>query len=94
MLPVVRGDARDDAADRPLLGRARRVHARRSASGSGRSTPRRGASLGGVFLWLAWQLRREPTPRRAACCSTTRSLYLALLFVAMAVDPVVAVKRD
>ena len=47
------------------------------------------AVLGAVFLWLAWQLRREPTPARAPRVLFHYSLaYLALLFVAMAADPV------
>jgi predicted MFS family arabinose efflux permease len=44
------------------------------------------AALGGAFLWLAWRLRREPTPARAALTFHFSLAYLALLFVAMAVD--------
>jgi len=44
--------------------------------------------LGGAFLWLAVQLLREATPRRAALLFHYSLLYLALLFVAMALDPV------
>jgi protoheme IX farnesyltransferase len=47
------------------------------------------AVLGGAFLWLAWQLRREATPRRAAILFHYSLAYLALLFVAAAIDPVV-----
>jgi protoheme IX farnesyltransferase len=43
--------------------------------------------LGGAFLWLAWRLRQETTPRRAAVLFHYSLAYLALLFVAMAVDP-------
>ena len=43
--------------------------------------------LGGAFLWLAVALRRETTPRRAALLFHFSLLYLALLFAAMAVDP-------
>jgi heme o synthase len=43
-------------------------------------------ALGGVFLALAVQLRRATTPRRAALLFHYSLLYLALLFVAMAVD--------
>jgi heme o synthase len=43
--------------------------------------------LGGAFLVLAWRLRREPTPGRAAALFHYSLAYLALLFVAMAVDP-------
>ena len=42
--------------------------------------------LGAVFLWLAEQLRREIAPRRAALLFHYSLLYLALLFVALAVD--------
>jgi protoheme IX farnesyltransferase len=45
--------------------------------------------LGGVFLWYAWRLRQETTPRRAAILFHYSLAYLALLFVAMAVDPIV-----
>jgi len=47
------------------------------------------AGLGATFLWLAWQLRRDPTPRRAAVLFHYSLAYLALLFVAMAADPIV-----
>jgi heme o synthase len=43
-------------------------------------------ALGAVFLTLALRLRRETTPRRAALLFHYSLLYLALLFVAMAVD--------
>ena len=43
--------------------------------------------LGGVFIWLAVRLRRDATPRRAAVLFHFSLLYLALLFAAMAVDP-------
>jgi protoheme IX farnesyltransferase len=45
-------------------------------------------ALGAFFLALAWQLRREPTPHRAALLFHYSLAYLALLFVAMALDPV------
>ena len=45
--------------------------------------------LGAVFLALAVQLRRTATPRRAALLFHYSLLYLALLFVAMAIDVVV-----
>ena len=44
--------------------------------------------LGAVFLGLALQLRRQATPRRAALLFHFSLLYLALLVVAMALDPV------
>jgi protoheme IX farnesyltransferase len=46
------------------------------------------AVLGAAFLWLAWQLRRERTPARARVLFHYSLAYLALLFVAMALDPV------
>jgi heme O synthase-like polyprenyltransferase len=46
------------------------------------------ALLGGQFLRLAWSLRRELTPRRAGVLFHYSLAYLALLFVAMAVEPV------
>jgi protoheme IX farnesyltransferase len=45
-------------------------------------------ALGGAFIWLALRLRRDATPRRAALLFHFSLLYLALLFVAMALDPV------
>ena len=45
--------------------------------------------LGGVFLWLAWALRRRPSKRGAATVFHYSLLYLALLFVAAAVSPLV-----
>src|ERR671937_951531 len=47
-------------------------------------------ALGATFVWLALGLRREATPRRAALLFHYSLLYLALLFVAMALDPVLA----
>ncbi len=47
------------------------------------------ALLGGIFLWLAWQLRRAPTRRNAGVLFHYSLLYLALLFVAAALNPVV-----
>jgi len=43
--------------------------------------------LGAVFLQLAWRLRRETTPMRARALFRFSLIYLALLFVAMAIDP-------
>jgi protoheme IX farnesyltransferase len=45
--------------------------------------------LGGGFIWLALGLARRTTPRRAALLFHSSLLYLALLFVAAAVDPIV-----
>jgi protoheme IX farnesyltransferase len=47
-------------------------------------------ALGAGFLWLAWQLRRERTPARASLLFHYSLLYLALLFVGMALDTVIA----
>ena len=46
------------------------------------------AALGATFLWFAWRLQRERTPRRAAVLFHYSLAYLALLFVAMALDSV------
>ncbi len=46
------------------------------------------AVLGGAFLVLAWQLRRDTTRRRAAILFHYSLAYLALLFVAAAANPV------
>jgi len=46
------------------------------------------AALGGAFLWLAWQLRRDPSRRRAGVLFHYSLAYLALLFAAAAIDPV------
>jgi protoheme IX farnesyltransferase len=45
--------------------------------------------LGGIFLALAIKLQRELTKRRAAILFHYSLLYLALLFAAMALDPLV-----
>ena len=45
--------------------------------------------LGALFLRLAWSLRQELTPRRAGVLFHYSLAYLALLFVAMAIDPIV-----
>jgi protoheme IX farnesyltransferase len=44
-------------------------------------------ALGAAFIWLALRLRQQTTPRRAAGLFHYSLLYLALLFAAMAVDP-------
>ncbi|MFN2468786.1 MAG: UbiA family prenyltransferase, partial [Gaiellaceae bacterium] len=46
-------------------------------------------ALGAWFLWLAVNLRRDPTPARAGALFHSSLAYLALLFVAMAIDPLV-----
>jgi protoheme IX farnesyltransferase len=47
------------------------------------------AGLGVAFLWLAWQLRRDASRRRELALFHYSLAYLALLFVAAALDPVV-----
>ena len=99
----LRGGRSADAARRPRRGRDRAsdraLHASRSSPS--RSRPPSGASsgpsissqrraLGGAFLWLAWKLRRERTPARAGLLFHYSLAYLALLFVAMALDAVIA----
>jgi protoheme IX farnesyltransferase len=44
--------------------------------------------LDGMFLYLAYRLRRETTPRRAAELFHYSLLYLALLFAAIALDAI------
>jgi len=46
--------------------------------------------LGGAFVALAWNLARRATPKRASLLFHYSLLYLALLFVAMAVDAVIS----
>ncbi len=43
-------------------------------------------ALGGAYVWLAEQLRRDTTPRRAMLHFHYSLLYLALLFAALALD--------
>jgi heme o synthase len=45
--------------------------------------------LGTVFIWLAVRLRRSIEPARASALFHYSLLYLALIFVAAAIDPVV-----
>ena len=45
--------------------------------------------LGGAFVWLTVGLRRDASRRRAALVFHFSLAYLALLFVAAALDPVV-----
>ena len=47
------------------------------------------ALLGAVFVGLAWQLRRDGSRRHAVALFHYSLAYLALLFVAAAVDPLV-----
>jgi heme o synthase len=43
------------------------------------------AAAGAWFVWLAWRLERDPAPRRAGALFHYSMVYLAVLFVAMAV---------
>ncbi|HTO49378.1 MAG TPA: heme o synthase [Burkholderiales bacterium] len=43
--------------------------------------------LGAAFLGLAWRLRQDTTPARARTLFHFSLIYLAVLFVAMAIDP-------
>ena len=45
--------------------------------------------LGAAFVWLAWRLRAQATRARALALFHYSLAYLALLFVAAALDPVV-----
>jgi heme o synthase len=47
-------------------------------------------ALGAALLALALVLRREPTPRHAALLFHFSLLYLALVFAAMAIDPLLS----
>jgi heme o synthase len=47
------------------------------------------ALLGAQFLRLAWSLRQDVAPRRASILFHYSLAYLALLYVAMALDPLV-----
>ena len=42
-------------------------------------------AAGAYFVWLAWKLERDPVPRRAGALFHYSMIYLAVLFVAMAV---------
>ena len=90
MLPVVRGERE---TTRQILLYTRRARSRVTLlplawSMFGAVYAAAALVLGGAFLWLAWRLRQETTPRRAAILFHYSLAYLALLFVAMAVDPV------
>jgi protoheme IX farnesyltransferase len=87
MLPVVRGDAE---TTRQILAYSVVMVAFSTWVGLWLGPVYTGAAalLGGVFLWLAWVVRREPTRRNAGVLFHYSLLYLALLFVAAAIDPV------
>jgi len=87
MLPVIKGD---DATTRQIVWYSLAMVAFTLAVGLslGPLYSVAAALLGGVFLGMAWQLRRAPTRRNAGALFHYSLLYLALLFVAAAIDPV------
>ena len=90
MLPVVRGDS--ETARQILLYTVALVALTLVPVVTGTFGPIYLAAaviLGAQFLRLAWSLRRELTPRRASVLFHYSLAYLALLYVAMAVEPVV-----
>jgi heme o synthase len=90
MLPVVRGDR--ETARQILLYTVALVALTLAPVLTGTFGPLylvAAVLLGAQFLRLAWSLRRELTPRRASVLFHYSLAYLALLFVAMALDPIV-----
>ncbi len=87
MLPVVKGD---DETTRQIVWYSVVLVAFTLAVGLWLGPVYSGAAtlLGAVFLALSWQLRRAPTRRNAGVLFHYSLLYLALLFVAAAVNPV------
>jgi heme o synthase len=87
MLPVVRGD---DETTRQIVLYSLAMVGFTLAVGLwlGPVYSAAAAALGAVFLAMAWRLRRDPTRRNAGVLFHYSLLYLALLFVAAAVDPV------
>jgi heme o synthase len=88
MMPVVRGEA--ETARQIVLYTAALVAFTLAPALWGMFGPAylvAAGSLGVLFLWLAWRLRRERTPERARVLFHYSLAYLALLFVAMALDP-------
>jgi heme o synthase len=89
MLPVVRGDretARQIAWYTVALVAATLVPVAFGIFGLVYLVP--AAVLGGLFTWAAFRLWRETSRRRAVALFHFSLLYLALLFVAMALDAV------
>jgi protoheme IX farnesyltransferase len=87
MLPVVRGDAE---TVKQILVYSAVLVAFSTWVGLWLGPVYTGAAvvLGAALLWLAWAVRREPSRRNAALLFHYSLLYLALLFVAAALDPV------
>jgi heme o synthase len=88
MLPVVRGDA-ETARQIVLysLGLVGLTVVPFAVGSFGAFYLAAALALGAILVWLAWRLRREITPARAGGLFHYSLLYLALLFVAAAVDP-------
>ena len=87
MLPVVRGD--DETTKQILLYSLVLVPVTLLPvfwSSAGIPYLAAALALGGWFVWLAWKLRRDPTPARARFLFHYSLGYLALLFVALALD--------
>ena len=90
MLPVVRGESAPrprSSATRSFSSPSLFFRSRSAISAGSTSAPR---SRSGQRSWR-WQLQlyRETTPARAKTLFTFSLSYLALLFVAMAIDPLV-----
>ena len=88
MLPVVRGD-RETARQIVLYSIAMVAFTSSSGSGSGRSTRSRRSCSARVFIALAVLLRRDLSRARAQVLFHYSLAYLALLFAAAALDPVI-----
>jgi heme o synthase len=90
MMPVVRGP---DATTRLVLGYAIVLVAVTLLPGAlgtfGLFYLGAAGLLGGMFLVLAWRLWRESSPAHAGVLFHFSLLYLALLFVAVAIDAAV-----
>ncbi len=88
MLPVVRGDAE---TARQILHYSLALVAFTLAVAFSLGLVYLGAAvvLGAIFLTLAWQLRREQTRPRAKALFHYSLAYLALLFAAAAINPLV-----
>jgi protoheme IX farnesyltransferase len=89
MLPVVRGEA--ETTRQILLYSLALVPVTLlpALTGLGWLYAASALALGAWFCVLAWRLRRETTPARAAGLFRYSMAYLALLFVALAIDSVV-----
>jgi protoheme IX farnesyltransferase len=88
MLPVVRGD-RETARQIVLYSVVLVAFTLAVSPWLGPLYGLAAAALGGALLWLAWELRRDLSRRRAALLFHYSLAYLALLFAAAALDPVV-----